>query len=58
MEEISKDTIIIEVKGGLVQEVHNDPNGYIIFDWDNIEEEDNTQENKELLKSYLTQLTK
>ena len=58
MEEISKDTIIIEVKGGLVHEVHNDPNGYIIFDWDNIQEEDNTQENKELLKSYLTQLNK
>ena len=34
---ISTDTIIIEVDGGLVTEVHNDPNGVVIFDWDNIE---------------------
>lgn len=33
---ISTDTIIIEVDGGLVTEVHNDPNGVVIFDWDNI----------------------
>ena len=34
---ISTDTIIIEVDGGLMTEVHNDPNGVVIFDWDNIE---------------------
>ena len=34
---ISTDTIIIEVDGGLVTEVHNDPNGWVIFDWDQID---------------------
>ena len=34
--EISSDTIIIEIKGGMLQQVHNDPNGYVLFDWDNI----------------------
>ena len=34
---IDTDTVIIEVDGGLVTEVHNDPNGVVIFDWDNIE---------------------
>tara|TARA_R100000664_G_C2735027_1_gene124658 strand:+ start:1104 stop:1313 length:210 start_codon:yes stop_codon:yes gene_type:complete len=39
--EISADTIIIEVSGGLVQDVHNDSNGVVIFDWDNIKADDN-----------------
>ena len=33
---ISADTIIIEVRGGLIQEIHNDKVPVVIFDWDNI----------------------
>ncbi len=48
---ITHDTIIIEVKGGLIQEIHNDSNGVVIFDWDNIavdEELDEDQEEQRL----------
>jgi hypothetical protein len=38
---ITHDTIIIEVEGGLVQDVHNDSNGVVIFDWDNLKADDN-----------------
>jgi|TARA_R100000152_G_C6611413_1_gene65154 hypothetical protein len=34
---ITDDTIIIEVRGGLIQEIHNDKVPIRIFDWDNIE---------------------
>ena len=44
---ISTDTIIIEVDGGLVTEVHNDPNGVVIFDWDNIEADHVLEEDQE-----------
>tara|TARA_B100001939_G_C16907505_1_gene603023 strand:- start:42 stop:251 length:210 start_codon:yes stop_codon:yes gene_type:complete len=44
---ISTDTIIIEVDGGLVTEVHNDPNGWVIFDWDNIEADHVLEEDQE-----------
>jgi hypothetical protein len=48
---ITQDTIIIEVEGGLIQEIHNDSNGAVIFDWDNIavdEELDEDQEEQRL----------
>lgn len=48
---ITHDTIIIEVEGGLIQEIHNDNNGAVIFDWDNIavdEELDEDQEEQRL----------
>ena len=48
---ITHDTIIIEVEGGLIQEIHNDSNGAVIFDWDNIavdEELDEDQEEQRL----------
>ncbi len=48
---ITHDTIIIEVEGGLIQEIHNDSNGAVIFDWDNIavdEELDKDQEEQRL----------
>ena len=48
---ITHDTIIIEVRGGLIQEIHNDSNGAVIFDWDNIavdEELDEDQEEQRL----------
>jgi hypothetical protein len=44
---ISTDTIIIEVDGGLVTEVHNDPNGVVIFDWDNIKVDEELDEDQE-----------
>ena len=39
---ICRDTVIIEIKGGVLQEVHNAPNDYILFDWDDIKEEGET----------------
>tara|TARA_R100000995_G_scaffold81127_1_gene53620 strand:- start:718 stop:924 length:207 start_codon:yes stop_codon:yes gene_type:complete len=39
---ICRDTVIIEVEGGVLQEVHNAPNDYILFDWDDIKEEGET----------------
>ena len=48
---ITRDTIIIEVEGGVIQEIHNDSNGAVIFDWDNIkadEELDIDQEEQTL----------
>tara|TARA_R100000742_G_C4262694_1_gene80525 strand:- start:39 stop:248 length:210 start_codon:yes stop_codon:yes gene_type:complete len=44
---ISTDTVIIEVEGGLVQEVHNDSNGVIVFDWDNIKADEELDEDQE-----------
>ena len=44
---ISTDTIIIEVDGGLVTEVYNDPNGVVIFDWDNIKVDEELDEDQE-----------
>ena len=48
---ITDDTIIIEVRGGLIQEIHNDKVPIRIFDWDNIavdEELDQDQEEQRL----------
>jgi len=44
---ITHDTIVIEVKGGLIQEIHNDSNGAVIFDWDNIAVDEELDENQE-----------
>lgn len=44
---ISADTIIIEVEGGLITEVHNDSNGVVIFDWDNIKVDEELDEDQE-----------
>jgi|TARA_B100001093_G_scaffold67402_1_gene57415 hypothetical protein len=33
---IDTDTMIIEVEGGLIQEIHNDKVPIRIFDWDNL----------------------
>jgi hypothetical protein len=47
---IDTDTIIIEVRGGVIQEIHNDKVPVVIFDWDNIEgsELDDDQEEQRL----------
>ena len=47
------DTLIIEVEGGCLTEVHNDSNGYIIFDWDNIKEEGKLEEKERELANIL-----
>jgi|TARA_S200002703_G_scaffold9336_3_gene9235 hypothetical protein len=44
---ITHDTIIIEVEGGLIQEIHNDSNGAVIFDWDNIAVDEELHEDQE-----------
>jgi len=31
---ITSDTIIIEIANGTIHKVHNDPNGYCLFNWD------------------------
>ena len=34
---ITKNTVIVEIHGGVLQEVHNAPNDdWVLFDWDNI----------------------
>ena len=44
---ISRDTVIIIVEGGVIQEVLNDSNGVVIFDWDNIKEDEELDEDQE-----------
>ena len=39
---ICRDTVIIEIEGGVLKEVHNTPNDYFLFDWDNIKDEGET----------------
>ena len=53
---ITHDTIIIEVEGGLIQEIHNDSNGAVIFDWDNIavDEELNKDQEEQRLDDMLS----
>ncbi len=62
---ISTDTIIIEVRGGIVTEVHNDPNGLVIFDWDQIEggydgngKETSEEDQEELLDDMLSAIAR
>ena len=47
------DTLIIEVEGGCLRAVHNDSNGYIVFDWDNIKEEGKLEEKEKELANIL-----
>ena len=53
IKDISSDTILIEVQGGHVTEVHNDSNGYMLFDWDSIGEQDTIEFHKKVLKRLL-----
>ena len=53
---VQPDTLIIEIEGGSFTEIHNDSNGYIIFDWDTIEEQGNLEEKKKELANILKQL--
>ena len=53
IKDIPIDTILIEVQGGHVTEVHNDSNGYMLFDWDSIGEQDTMEFNKKVLKKLL-----
>ena len=53
IKDIPTDTILIEVQGGHVTEVHNDSNGYMLFDWDSIGEQDTMEFNKKVLKKLL-----
>jgi len=50
VKDIPDDTILIEVRGGMVSDVHNDPNGYMLFDWDSIGEQGTMEFHKKLLK--------
>ena len=50
VKDIPTDTILIEVRGGMVSDVHNDSNGYMLFDWDSIGEQDTMEFNKKVLK--------
>ena len=53
IKDIPIDTILIEVRGGMVSDVHNDSNGYMLFDWDSIGEQDTMEFNKKVLKKLL-----
>ena len=53
VKDITTDTILIEVQGGNVTEVHNDSNGYMLFDWDSIGEQDSVEFHKKVLKRLL-----
>tara|TARA_R110002051_G_scaffold52381_1_gene99477 strand:- start:1028 stop:1234 length:207 start_codon:yes stop_codon:yes gene_type:complete len=53
IKDIPIDTILIEVRGGMVSDVHNDSNGYMLFDWDSIGEQDTMEFNKKVLKRLL-----
>ena len=44
---ISKDTVIISVEGGVIQEIFNDSNGVEIFNWDEIKEDEELDEDQE-----------
>jgi len=53
VKDIPDDTILIEVRGGMVSDVHNDPNGYMLFDWDSIGEQDTMEFHKKVLEKLL-----
>ena len=44
---ISRDTVIISVEGGVIQEIFNDSNGVEIFNWDEIKEDEKLDEDQE-----------
>ena len=43
----------IEIEEGCLTEIHNDSNGYILFDWDNIKEEGKLEEKERELANIL-----
>ena len=49
---VCPDEVIIEIKGGVLQEVHNTPNGYILYDWDVIEDEDEENAGKKKIELH------
>lgn len=55
---VCPDEVIIEIKGGVLQEVHNTPNGYILYDWDiiGIDNEENPEEKEIELHNILNAL--
>ena len=53
IKDIPIDTILIEVQGGHVTEVHNDSNGYMLFDWDSLGEQDLHKFSQKVLKRLL-----
>ena len=50
VKDIPDDMILIEVRGGMVSDVHNDSNGYMLFDWDSIGEQDTMEIHKKVLE--------
>ena len=53
VKDIPDDTILIEVRGGWISDVHNDSNGYMVFDWDSIGEQDTMEFHKKVLERLL-----
>lgn len=53
---IRKNTIVLEIEGGCLTEVHNAPGGYVLFDWDNIKEEGETSKKCIALQAMLEAL--
>ena len=53
---IRKNTIVLEIEGGLLTEVHNAPDGYVVFDWDNIRDEGETAKKCVVLQAMLEAL--
>lgn len=37
-DELTPDIVIVEIRGGVVVDVHNTPNGFLIFDFDTAED--------------------
>jgi hypothetical protein len=54
---ICHDTVIVEIEGGVLKEVHNTPNDYVLFDWDNIKDEGETTNKEGELLLMLETLT-
>ena len=53
IKDIPSDTVLIEVQGGYVTKVHNDSNGYMLFDWDSLGEQDLHEFSQKVLKRLL-----
>jgi len=53
IKDIRSDTVLIEVQGVHVTEVHNDSNGYMLFDWDSLGEQDLHEFSQKVLKRLL-----
>tara|TARA_B110000971_G_C19961288_1_gene478103 strand:- start:608 stop:856 length:249 start_codon:yes stop_codon:yes gene_type:complete len=54
--ELTKTSVIVEVKGGACIGVHNTVDGHFLFDWDDIEEEGNTEFQEKLFKAMTERL--